>query len=261
MGIALRSARQIALIRRAGCVVAEALAGISRMVLPGVTTREVNRVAERAIERHGGEPVFMTEAGFPTAACVSVNEQVVHGIPGRRKLKAGDIVSVDVGTRLSGYVGDAAWTFPVGKVSAAAERLLQVGEECLWLAIEEARAGKVVADVSGAIHRHAGKNGYSTVREFVGHGVGEKLHEEPQVPNYVTEQSTAVTLKAGTVIAIEPMVNEGSYEVKKLRDGWTVVTIDGRLSAHFEHTVAVTVGGPDVLSTCPEMVELGHGAR
>lgn len=260
MGIVFKSARQVELIRRAGRVVAEALAEISRMVRPGTTTREVNRAAERIIEQHGGEPVFMTEAGFPAAACVSVNEQVVHGVPGGRRLKEGDVVSVDVGTRLAGYVGDAAWSFPVGKVTAAAEKLLRVGEECLWRAIEEARPGKTVADVSRTIHRHARANGYSTVREFVGHGVGEKLWEEPQVPNYVTEKATATALRPGMVIAIEPMVNEGKCETKKLGDGWTVVTIDGRLSVHFEHTVAVTAEGPDVLTTCSEMAELSHGA-
>ena len=253
MGIAFKSARQIEIIRRAGCVVAEALVEISRMLRPGVTTRDVNRAAERVIERHGGEPIFKTEAGFPTAACVSVNEQVVHGVPGRRRLKEGDIVSVDVGTRLGGYVGDAAWTFPVCVVSVEAKRLLRGGDECLWLAIEEARPGNPLEAVSRAIQRHAETNGYSTVRAFVGHGVGEKLHEEPQVPNYVPEEGIKVTLRPGTVIAIEPMVNGGSYEIKRLRDGWTVVTIDGRLSAHFEHTVAVTADGSDVLTTCPEM--------
>ena len=223
---------------------------MERIVAPGVTTADLRDCADRVMREHGGEPVFQTEAGFPASICTSVNEEVVHGIPGKRELVEGDIVSVDVGVRTGGYIGDAARTFAVGEVDAATARLMTVTRECLERAIATARAGVDLSEISGVIQRHAEGNGYSVVRDFVGHGVGEKLHEPPQVPNFVGTggASRGTILRPGIVIAIEPMVNLGTWRVKKKRDGWTVVTRDGRKSAHFEHTVAVSEDGAEALT-------------
>jgi methionyl aminopeptidase len=250
VGIICKSRREIDKIREAGRIVAAVLDEIERAVKPGVTTAQLRSIAESVIERNDGEPVFMQEAGFPSPICTSVNEQVVHGIPGAQRLNDGDIVSVDVGVRRHGYIGDAAKTFPVGTIDADDERLLAVTRECLELAIRAAGPEIDLVAVCGAVQRHAEANGFSVVREFVGHGVGEKLHEPPQVPNFVGPGGArpGTVLRPGMVLAIEPMVNAGTYKVKKLSDGWTVVTKDGRRSAHFEHTVAIVDGGVQVLT-------------
>ncbi len=217
---------------------------------PGVTTADLRDCADLIIGERGGEPVFQTEAGFPASICTSVNEQVVHGVPGTRELVEGDVVSVDVGVRSGGYIGDAARTFAVGEISLEAARLLRVARECLERAIGTARAGVDLSEVSRAIQSHAEGAGYSVVRDFVGHGVGEKLHEPPQVPNFVGRggATKGTILRPGVVIAIEPMVNAGTWRVKKLGDGWTVVTRDGKMSAHFEHTILVSEDGAEVLT-------------
>ncbi len=246
VGIVYKSRREVGLIREAGRIVAEVLAEMGRRVAPGVTTAELRDCADEIIGRRGGESVFDRDAGFPASICTSVNEGVVHGVPGRRKLKEGDIVSVDVGVRLAGYIGDSAVTFPVGEVDDESDRLMRVTKECLERAVRAARPGSDLTEVSRAIQTHAEANGFSVVRDFVGHGVGEKLHEPPQVPNYVGKRGT--TMKPGMVIAVEPMVNAGTWRVKKLADDWTVVTQDGRRSAHFEHTIAVSEDGAEVLT-------------
>jgi len=237
-------------IREAGRVVAEVLETVRGATAPGVTTAELCRLADRVIAARGGRPVFPTEAGFPASMCTSVNEEVVHGVPGPRRLVEGDILSVDVGVRLGGYIGDAAVTLPVGRLDEESERLLRVTRECLERAISAARPGADLTEVSRAIQSHAEANGFSAVRDFVGHGVGEKLWEPPQVPNFTGPGGArpGVTLRPGMVMAIEPMVNAGTWKVRKLGDGWTVVTQDGRRSAHFEHTIAVCESGAEVLT-------------
>ncbi len=249
-GIVYKSAREVAYIRDAGRIVAAVLDGIGRLVAPGVTTAELRDCADRIIRERGGEPVFQTEAGFPASICTSVNEAVVHGVPGPRELVDGDIVSVDVGVRSGGYIGDAARTFAVGRVNGEVARLVATARECLERAIATARVGADLSEVSRAIQSHAEGDGFSVVRDFVGHGVGEKLHEPPQVPNFVGKGGAVrgTLLRPGMVIAIEPMVNAGTWRVKKLDDGWTIVTRDGKRSAHFEHTVVVTDGGAEVLT-------------
>jgi len=204
-------------------------------------------LAEEYIKRHGGIPAFKGYRGYPRSLCVSVNEEVVHGIPGKRKLKEGDIVSLDLGVLMDGYYGDAAITVPVGKVSELAKKLIKVTEEALYRGIEMARPGNRLSDISHAIQTHVEKAGFSVVREFVGHGIGKQLHEEPQVPNF-GPPNRGPRLEPGMVLAIEPMVNTGTWEVRILPNGWTVVTADGGLSAHFEHTVAITDNGPEILS-------------
>jgi len=204
-------------------------------------------LAEEYIKRHGGIPAFKGYRGYPRSLCVSVNEEVVHGIPGKRRLKEGDIVSLDLGVLMDGYYGDAAITVPVGKVSELAKKLIKVTEEALYRGIEMARPGNRLSDISHAIQTHVEKAGFSVVREFVGHGIGKQLHEEPQVPNF-GPPNRGPRLEPGMVLAIEPMVNTGTWEVRILPNGWTVVTADGGLSAHFEHTVAITDNGPEILS-------------
>jgi methionyl aminopeptidase len=250
VGIIFKSRREIERIREAGRVVAKALLEIGRMVAPRVSTGELRDCVDGFIGESGGEAAFVTEAGFPASACTSVNEEVVHGVPGERRLEEGDIVSVDVGVKLGGYIGDAAATFPVGEVDEEAARLMRVARECLDGAVRTVRPGNELAEVSRAIQTHAEACGFSVVRDFVGHGVGEKLHEPPQVPNFVGPGGAkkGITLKPGMVIAIEPMLNVGTWRVKKLSDGWTVVTRDGKRSAHFEHTVAVCENGAEVLT-------------
>lgn len=249
-GIVYKSEREIGHIREAGSIVGAVLEEIGRLVAPGVTTADLRDCADGIIRERGGEPVFQTEAGFPASICTSVNEAVVHGVPGPRELVEGDIVSVDVGVRSSGYIGDAARTFAVGEVDDETARLMTVARECLERAIGTARAGVDLSEVSRVIQSHAEGAGYSVVRDFVGHGVGEKLHEPPQVPNFVGRggASGGTILRPGVVIAIEPMVNVGTWRVKKLRDGWTIVTSDGKKSAHFENTVVVTENGAEVLT-------------
>jgi methionyl aminopeptidase len=245
--ITLKSRREIEIMRTASRIVREVLEELRSFCRPGVTTRELDRLSEEKTRRLGGKPAFKGYRGYPRALCASVNEEVVHGIPAERPLSEGDIVGLDFGVIVDGYHGDAAITVPIGPVAPEVRRLLEVTEQCLYLGIEQMRPGNHLADISRAIQTHAEGHGFSVVREFGGHGIGRRLHEDPMVFNYVAD-SKGIKLRPGLVLAIEPMVNLGVETVKVLRDGWTVVTLDGKPSAHFEHTVAITEDGPDILS-------------
>lgn len=245
--IILKSEREISYLRDAGKIVAETLAEIKKAVAPGITTLELDQIAEKYIKSCGARPAFKGYHGFPGSICASVNEEVVHGIPGIRKLKSGDIVSIDIGAVINGYNGDAAITVPVGEVDADVLKLLQVTEESLYKGIEQAIAGNRLSDISHAVQAHCEQYGYGVVRDYVGHGIGRNMHEDPQVPNYGAP-GRGPRLKSGMTLAIEPMVNLGTYEVKTLDDGWTVITLDGKRSAHFEHTIAITDSGPEILT-------------
>ena len=245
--IVCKSASELARMRTANALVADVLGALKAMVLTGVTTLDLDAVAESLVRDGGAEPAFKGYRGYPATLCTSVNEEVVHGIPSKRPLKAGDIVSLDVGVLLDGFYGDSALTVPVGEISVTAAKLLSVTEQSLERAISAVRVGARVSDLGHAVQHYVEANGYSVVREFVGHGIGTKLHEEPQIPNY-GEPGQGPRLAEGMVLAIEPMVNVGSATVKILKDGWTAVTSDGNLSAHFEHTVAVTAEGAEVLT-------------
>jgi methionyl aminopeptidase len=235
-------------MREAGRLVGEVLTELAAKVTPGVTTAELDELAEKRIRQAGAVPAFKGYHGYPATICASVNQEVIHGIPsGRRMLNEGDVVSIDVGASLDGYYGDSAITLPVGQVSEEAATLLRVTEEALYKAIERVKVGGRVSDIGHAVQQHVEAYGFSVVREFVGHGIGQKMHEEPQVPNY-GEPGRGPRLAEGMVLAIEPMVNAGKPAVKVLADGWTAVTRDGSLSAHFEHTVAVTAQGPRILT-------------
>ena len=246
--IILKSKSEIDKMRVACRVVAEVLKDLIHEVRSGVSTLELDAIAERGIRARGAIPAFKGYRGFPNTLCVSVNEQVVHGIPSKRRLKEGEIVGLDLGAKWDGYYGDAAVTVPVGHVAPTAQSLLITAEEALRIGINEVRPGKHLSDISHAIQSYAEAHGYSVVRAFVGHGIGTALHEEPQVPNF-GPPGRGPRLKVGMVLAIEPMVNVGDADVEILEDGWTVVTADGRLSAHFEHTVAITEEGPQILTT------------
>lgn len=245
--IVLKSPEEIEKMAKAGSIVGEVLESIKKMIKAGITTREVELFADEGIKALGGKSAFKGYRGYPGSICTSVNEEVVHGIPSSRRLKDGDIISIDLGVLYDGFFGDAAITVPVGKIDNEAAALLRVTEEALSLGIENASAGKRVSDISYAIQSCAEKNGFSVVRTFVGHGIGRELHEEPQVPNYGAP-GKGPRLKEGMTLAIEPMVNSGTHEVRILGDGWTAVTIDGKKSAHFEHTVLVTSGRPIILT-------------
>ncbi len=245
--IILKSEAEIAIMRRAGSLVWHVIDRIGQAVRPGVTTRELDAIAENTIRAAGAEPSFKGYHGYPASICASVNEQVIHGIPGERRLAEGDIIGIDVGAVLNGYHGDSARTFAVGAVSPEASRLLKVTEESLAAGIEAARAGNALGDIGHAVQSHAESHGFSVVRDFVGHGIGRRMHEGPAIPNYGRE-GMGRRLRAGMVLAIEPMINAGGYEVEVLSDNWTAVTRDGSLSAHFEHTVAITEDGPVVLT-------------
>ena len=245
--IVCKSASELARMRTANALVADVLGALKAMVLTGVTTLDLDAVAESLVRDGGAEPAFKGYRGYPATLCTSVNEEVVHGIPSKRPLKAGDIVSLDVGVLLDGFYGDSALTVPVGEISVVAAKLLSVTEQSLERAISAVRVGARVSDLGYAVQHYVEANGYSVVREFVGHGIGTKLHEEPQIPNY-GQPGQGPRLAEGMVLAIEPMVNVGSATVKVLKDGWTAVTSDGNLSAHFEHTVAVTAEGAEVLT-------------
>jgi methionyl aminopeptidase len=235
-------------MREAGRLVGEVLTELAAHVAPGVTTADLDELAERRILRAGATPAFKGYHGYPATICASVNEEVIHGIPsGRRVLNEGDVISIDVGASLDGYFGDSAITLAVGKVSEEAATLLRVTDESLYKAIEAVKPGGRISDIGHAVQKHVEAYGFSVVREFVGHGIGQKMHEEPQVPNY-GEPGRGPRLTEGMVLAIEPMVNAGKPAVKVLADGWTAVTRDGSLSAHFEHTVAVTADGPWILT-------------
>jgi methionyl aminopeptidase len=250
--IYLKSKEEIDKMRTAAQIVVEALDKLRDSVSPGVTTWDLDRIAEELAIKKGAKPAFKGYSNYPASVCFAVNEEVVHGIPSKRKiLKEGDIIGLDFGVNLNGYYGDSAITVPVGKVSSLALKLLRVTEESLKRGIVVARPENRLFDISGAIQNYVEEEGFSIVRSFVGHGIGRKLHEDPQVPNFVPEngsQGKGIKLKPGMVIAIEPMVNVGRPDVKILSDGWTTVTVDGTLSAHFEHTVAVTENGPLVLT-------------
>ena len=243
----LRGREEIESIRAAAALVAQTLAMLGREVCPGVTTAALDRLAETFIRDHGGRPAFKGYRGFPASICSSINDEVVHGIPGPRVLVEGDIAGIDVGVEMDGFYGDAALTFPVGNVSEEATRLLKVTREALVRGVAQAKAGNRVGDISHAIQSCVEEHGFSVVRSLVGHGIGRQMHEEPQVPNYGSPDR-GPRLMAGQVLAIEPMVNVGAPDVVTQADGWTVVTKDGTLSAHFEHTVAVGPEGPEILS-------------
>ena len=246
--IVCRSASELERMREAGRLVGEVLTELTGLVAPGVTTADLDAAAEKRILAAGAVPAFKGYHGYPATICASLNEEVIHGIPsGRRVLKAGDILSIDVGASLDGYFGDSAVTLPVGRVTEEAATLLRATEESLYKAIERVRPGARISDIGHAVQQHVEAFGFTVVREFVGHGIGQKMHEEPQVPNY-GEPGRGPRLAEGMVLAIEPMVNAGKASVKVLADGWTAVTRDGSLSAHFEHTVAVTAGEPWILT-------------
>lgn len=243
-----KSKDELARMREAGRIVAETLRLVAEAIRPGITTGELNQLAEAYIVKRGGKPAFKGYRGFPNSICTSVNEEVVHGIPGSRKLKSGDIVGVDVGVALEGYYGDAAETFAVGPVSAEVQRLITAAREALAAGIDKCRIGSRLSDVSHAIQVKAESAGFSVVREFVGHGIGRSMHEDPQIPNF-GEAGKGPQLQVGMTFAVEPMITAGGYEVEVLEDGWSVVTKDGSLSAHFEHTVAVTQDRPEILTS------------
>lgn len=239
---------EIALVRESSLLVGRTLAEVAGMIAPGVTTGELDRMAEMFIRDNGGIPGFKGLYGCPSTLLISVNSEVVHGLPGDRALRDGDVASVDCGVLMNGFYGDSAYTFCVGEVAAETRTLLSVTQECLAKGIEQAVAGNRTGDIGHAIQQHAEAHGYGVVRELVGHGVGRKLHEAPEVPNYGRRGQGAI-LREGMALAIEPMINMGTKEVRQLDDGWTIVTRDGRPSAHFEHTVCVRAGKAEVLST------------
>lgn len=245
--IILKSQEEIKRIAQSCDIVARTLNAVKAIVKPGITTAEIESFADAYIRAKNAVPAFKGYRGYPASICTSVNNEVIHGIPSDRVLKEGDILGVDLGVYKDGFYGDAAYTFPVGKICPEVERLLKVTEESLYIGIENARAGNRVSDISYSIQRHVESNGFSVVRAFVGHGVGSELHEEPQVPNF-GPPGRGPRLRPGMTLAIEPMVNEGGYEVLILDDGWTAVTTDGKLSAHFEHTVLVTLNEPRILT-------------
>ena len=249
--IVCRSQSEIAKLRRVNQLVARILAELRKTVAAGVTTRDLDQLAERLVEEAGAEPAFKGYHGYPATVCASVNEQVVHGIPSSRALVNGDIVSIDMGAKLDGFFGDCAVTVPVGEVSAETTKLLRVTEEALFQGIDAVKPGARVSDIGAAVQSHVEARGFSVVREFVGHGIGTSLHEEPQVANYGPAGS-GPRLSEGMVLAIEPMVNAGRPSVKVQSDGWTAVTTDGSLSAHFEHTVVVTREGTEILTLLAE---------
>ena len=245
--ISLKSPREIECMRRAGRLTAQARALAGSLVRPGVTTHEIDTAVRKFIESHGAKPSFLGYGGFKGSACISINEEVIHGIPGPRKLKEGDIVSVDVGAYLDGFHGDCAATFPCGEVSPEALELIRVTEQSFWEGIKLARAGNRVFDVSHAVQQYVESHGCSVVRDFVGHGVGAKLHEAPEVPNF-GPAGHGPRLQPGMTIAVEPMVCAGDWRVKVLKDGWTTVSADGSLTAHYENTILITDGEPEVLT-------------
>lgn len=247
-GVFIKNEAEIAKMRTANRIVAAILDAIGRMVAPGVRTVEFEELANRLCLEYEVAPAFKGYLGYPYALCISINEQVVHGFPSERKLVEGDIVSIDMGVIYQGFFGDAARTFPVGRISPTARKLLDVTEAALMAGVAAAQVGQTVADVSGAVYSVVREAGFDVVRRFVGHGIGRKLHEKPEVPNYVTPAGAGVTLKSGMVIAIEPMVTVGKGDVEILADRWTAVTKDRSLSGHFEHSVAVTGKGPEILS-------------
>jgi methionyl aminopeptidase len=246
--IYLKTEEEIELMRVANQVVGATLAEVAKAIAPGVTTLQLDKIAEEFIRDHGAIPLFKGYNGFPNALCISVNEGVVHGIPGNYQLKDGDIVSVDCGTKVNGYCGDSAYTFEVGEVSPEVKKLLETTKEALYIGITNAVEGKRIGDIANSIQKYCENEGYSVVRELVGHGIGKNMHEAPEVPNY-GKRGYGTLLKSGMCIAIEPMINLGKKNVKIEKDGWTVRTADRQPSAHFEHSVAIRLGKADILSS------------
>jgi methionyl aminopeptidase len=249
-GIILKSLQEVAVMREAGRVNARALAAVRAMIAPGVTTAELDAIATEVIRKHGGKPAFKNYPGpypYPATLCISINEELVHGIPGRRKLRSGDVVSVDCGTILDGFVGDSAFSIGVGEINPQAIRLLEVTEKALEIGISQMRAGNRTGDVSAAIQRFVESHGYHVPREYTGHGVGRHMHEAPQVPNF-GQPGRGPLLRPGMTIALEPMVLMGTHKTRVMPDQWTVIAADGSLTAHFEHSVAITEGDPLVLT-------------
>ena len=253
MAIVIKSDRDIELMRMAGKIAAGARSIARQMIEPGVSTKAINKEVFNFIKRSGAEPTFLGYCGYPASACISVNDQVIHGIPGSRKLCEGDIVSVDVGATYKGFVGDCAGTFPCGICSDEALRLIAVTRESFFEGIRYARQGYRIGDISAGIQNYVESNGYSVVRDYVGHGVGAKMHEDPEVPNYVQHGHGSPRLMKGMTIAVEPMVNAGGWEVKVLPDGWTVLTADGSLSAHYENSILITDGEPEILTMADDI--------
>ena len=252
MAIVIKSDRDIELMRQAGRITAGARSVARRMIEPGVTTKAINKEVFNFIRKSGAEPTFLGYCGYPASVCISVNDQVIHGIPGGRRLREGDIVSIDVGAAYKGYVGDCAGTYPCGKCSDEALRLIAATRQSFFNGIKNARQGNRVSDISAAVQEYAESQGYSVVREYVGHGVGTKMHEDPEVPNFGRPGHGPRLIK-GMTIAVEPMINAGSWEVKTLPDGWTVLTADGSLSAHYENTVLITDGEPEILTIADDI--------
>lgn len=247
MAIHIKSAEEISLMREAAQILIEAHNLVAEHIKVGITTKELNAIAEKFIRSKNAYPSFLNYHGYPGSACISINEEVVHGIPGKRKLEEGDIVSVDLGVYYKGYHSDAARTYPVGTVDADKLDLIRVTEECFFEGLKYARPGNHLSDISSAIQRHAEAHGYGVVRDLVGHGIGKQLHEEPQVPNYKTP-GRGPKLQKGMVLAIEPMINMGTWQVRVLEDDWTFVTRDGSVSAHYENTVVITDDIPEILT-------------
>ncbi len=250
--ITLKSDREIEIMRQAGRITAAARSLAREMVTPGITTAQIDREVRHFIEKSGAIPTFLGYGGYPASVCLSVNEEVIHGIPGRRILKDGDIVSVDVGATYKGFVGDCAGTYVAGTASEEAKRLIEVTRQSFFEGIKMARAGNRVGDISHAVQEYVEKNGFGIVREYVGHGVGSVMHEAPEIPNYGSPGRGPRLLK-GMTIAVEPMVTQGTWEVRVLKDGWTVVTKDGKLAAHYENTIAITDGEPEILTYAEDL--------
>ena len=246
--IICKTPREIEIMREAGRIVALTHQELKQHITPGITTKELDQIAEKTIQKYGATPSFKGYNGFPGSICASVNEELVHGIPGKRKLKEGDINSIDIGAKYNGYHGDSAWTYPVGNISESVQKLLDVTEKSLYLGLEQVKPGERLSNISHAVQTHAEENGFSIVREYVGHGIGQDLHEDPQIPHY-GPPNRGPRLKPGMVICVEPMVNQGRRYVKTLSDDWTVVTVDGKWCAHFEHTIALTEAGYEILTT------------
>lgn len=246
--IICKTPREIEIMREAGRIVALTHQELKQHIIPGITTKELDQIAEKTIQKYGATPSFKGYNGFPGSICASVNEELVHGIPGKRKLEEGDIISIDIGAKYNGYHGDSAWTYPVGNISESVQKLLDVTEKSLYLGLEQVKPGERLSNISHAVQTHAEENGFSIVREYVGHGIGQDLHEDPQIPHY-GPPNRGPRLKPGMVICVEPMVNQGRRYVKTLSDDWTVVTVDGKWCAHFEHTIALTEAGYEILTT------------
>jgi methionyl aminopeptidase len=245
--VILKLPEEIEKARASNRIVAEVLSKLREKVKPGVTTKELDKFAEEIAEKRGAKPAFKGYRGYPYALCTSINQEVVHGMPSARVLNDGDIIGLDFGVCYKGFFGDATITLPVGKVTAAALKLMEVTEQSLYAGIAQAKDGNRLGDISAAVQMTIEAAGFSVVRDFVGHGIGKNLHEEPQIPNF-GKRGRGIELKSGMILAIEPMVNQGDYKVVVLPDGWTVVTEDGKLSAHFEHSIAITEHGPEILS-------------